>query len=51
MDDVQFFTAENLELRLKIKALVIQSTEQKMRITELNQLLADSRTNTSQAVA
>lgn len=26
-DDVQFFTAENLELRLKIKALVLQNLE------------------------
>ena len=28
-DDVQFFTAENLELRLKIKALVVQNLELK----------------------
>jgi len=34
-DDVQFFSAENLELRIKIKALVLQNVEQKVRIEEL----------------
>ena len=31
-DDVQFFTAENSELRMKIKSLVMYSLEQKIRI-------------------
>jgi len=35
-DDIQFFTAENLELRLKIKSLVTQNIKQKIRIEELN---------------
>ena len=38
-DDVQFFTAENSELRMKIKSLVMYSLEQKIRIQELNGLL------------
>lgn len=47
-DDVQFFTAENLELRLKIKSLVIHNLELSNRIKEQNQLLAQTRRKTGE---
>ena len=34
-DDVQFFTAENLELRVKIKQLIEYNIKNKQRIEEL----------------
>ena len=42
-DDVQFFTAENLELRLKIKSLVMQNMEQKQKISELDHIARSVR--------
>lgn len=34
-DDVQFFTAENHELTVKAKALVLKNNEQALQIKEL----------------
>ena len=38
-DDCQFFQAENLELKTKIKALVTQNLEFKKRVIELNDII------------
>lgn len=48
-DDVQYFTAENYELTLKVKALVLKNNEQALKIKEIEksqkQILQKSMVN------